>query len=210
MPGERKPISRAESQQRTREEVLDAAEEMFLAHGFHGTTVAKIAAAAGRTAGALYANFDSKENLCVEVLMRCYTRMVAQLVGGLTEGSGTPDAQIESVAAWWQEAIRDESLVALTGEYFLAVHKNPDQRRVAGTFIETSRAMLASILSDSFAPGSTAAEREASTKGLMATSMGLALGRAFGIYGDDEAGELMGRALRMWTGGSGSATPDGR
>ncbi|POM26306.1 HTH-type transcriptional repressor ComR [Actinomadura rubteroloni] len=49
----------------TRDRIIDAAMELFGAHGFRGTSVAKIEAAAGLTpgAGGLYHHFRSKEDL---------------------------------------------------------------------------------------------------------------------------------------------------
>jgi len=48
--------------------VLDAAAELFVTHGYEGTTLRKIAAAAGIKAGSIYHHFDSKEALFLAVL----------------------------------------------------------------------------------------------------------------------------------------------
>lgn len=100
MSGQRQRVSRAESQQRTREELLDAAEELFLANGLGGTTVTKIAEAAGRTVGAIYSNFSSKENLCAEVLLRCYMRTFSEVAGRLIQSASSVDEQITELAQW--------------------------------------------------------------------------------------------------------------
>jgi AcrR family transcriptional regulator len=56
---------RAESarRQRTRERLMDAAYELFAAHGVHATPIESIAEAAGFTRGAFYSNFESKTEL---------------------------------------------------------------------------------------------------------------------------------------------------
>jgi AcrR family transcriptional regulator len=56
-------MTRAEQQQRTREEILAAADRLFVEQGFHATSVDQIAQAAGYTKGAVYSNFDAKEDL---------------------------------------------------------------------------------------------------------------------------------------------------
>lgn len=61
----RKVLTRAESQAQTRQELLDAAEQQFYANGYHATSLAAIAAEAGRTIGAVYSNFEGKEALCL-------------------------------------------------------------------------------------------------------------------------------------------------
>ncbi|YCU60499.1 TetR family transcriptional regulator [Mycobacteroides abscessus] len=43
----RKVLTRAESQAQTRQELLDAAEPLFLEKGYHATSIAAIAEAAG-------------------------------------------------------------------------------------------------------------------------------------------------------------------
>jgi AcrR family transcriptional regulator len=56
-------LSRAEQNEANRRRILDAALEVFLAEGYHGTTVDAIAAAAGLTIGAIYSRFDGKADL---------------------------------------------------------------------------------------------------------------------------------------------------
>jgi AcrR family transcriptional regulator len=50
--------------------ILQAAEEEFLAHGYHGTTVERIAEAADVSVGSLYVYFESKEGLYLALLER--------------------------------------------------------------------------------------------------------------------------------------------
>lgn len=61
---------RAQQQARTREELLDAAVEVFGAAGFDRASVDAIAKTAGYTKGAVYANFASKEELFLAMIDR--------------------------------------------------------------------------------------------------------------------------------------------
>ena len=81
------PLSRAQAQARTREEVLEAAESLFLSIGYEATTVAEIAATAGRTQGAIYGNFAGKPALGLEVIQRRY---LEQFAGSRRRPSSTP------------------------------------------------------------------------------------------------------------------------
>lgn len=56
--------------------VLNAAAELFVTHGYEGTTLRQIAAAAGIKAGSIYHHFDSKEALFLAVLRDGMTVMV--------------------------------------------------------------------------------------------------------------------------------------
>jgi AcrR family transcriptional regulator len=61
-------LTRKESQAHTRERLVEAASVIFREHGFYRASTETIAAHAGFTRGALYANFDDKEQLFLAVL----------------------------------------------------------------------------------------------------------------------------------------------
>jgi AcrR family transcriptional regulator len=53
---------------RTRDALIGAAAQVFLARGFQGASLREIASAAGLTTGAVYSNFDGKADLFLAVL----------------------------------------------------------------------------------------------------------------------------------------------
>lgn len=61
-----------ERSRRTREQVLDGAAAEFVRHGYADATMQAVACRIGMTKGALYAHFDSKEDLALE-LVRQFT-----------------------------------------------------------------------------------------------------------------------------------------
>ena len=63
--------------ERTRATILDAAEEEFAHHGFHGTRMVAIAERASVTHGLLYYYFDSKQRLYDRVVGRLFGRHLA-------------------------------------------------------------------------------------------------------------------------------------
>jgi AcrR family transcriptional regulator len=64
----RRRLTREESKARTRQELLRAASRLFLRNGFVATSLSDIAEEAGLTKGAVYSNFDSKEDLFLALL----------------------------------------------------------------------------------------------------------------------------------------------
>jgi AcrR family transcriptional regulator len=68
-----------------REAVLDAAAALFVEHGFHGTSVDDLGAAAGISGPGLYRHFASKDELLMAVLDRLWGQLkpVLQQVGTL-------------------------------------------------------------------------------------------------------------------------------
>lgn len=61
-------MTRAEKQAETRRLLLDSAEDVFRRRGFSGSTVEEISERAGFSRGAFYSNFESKEQLFIELL----------------------------------------------------------------------------------------------------------------------------------------------
>lgn len=64
----KKRLTREESRARTRYEVLKAAGRLFLRDGFVATSLSAIAEEAGVTKGAVYSNFESKEDLFLSIV----------------------------------------------------------------------------------------------------------------------------------------------
>src|SRR5690606_14463159 len=60
---------------RRREELLDAAEQLFLDQGFHGTSVDDLGAAAGISGPGLYRHFASKDAVLMAVLDRIWAQL---------------------------------------------------------------------------------------------------------------------------------------
>src|SRR5256886_17247022 len=69
--------------ERRRPLVLDAAFELFLEHGFDGTSMEAVARAAGVTKPVVYDCFPSKEELFTALLRRDETRVLGQIAAPL-------------------------------------------------------------------------------------------------------------------------------
>ena len=67
--------ARTDRGRRRREAVLDAAAELFLDRGFHGTSVDDVGAAAGISGPGLYRHFRSKDELLMAVLDRLWQQL---------------------------------------------------------------------------------------------------------------------------------------
>lgn len=65
-----KRLSRIEQQQQTKEAILDAAIELFVAHGIEATSIEDVTAHAGFTRGAFYSNFVNKADLVLATSVR--------------------------------------------------------------------------------------------------------------------------------------------
>jgi AcrR family transcriptional regulator len=83
-------MTRKESQERTREQLVAAAAKVFARRGYHRATVDEIASEAGFTIGALYSNFKTKEDLFLAIADRQVEGRVAEIsaVGDAATGDG--------------------------------------------------------------------------------------------------------------------------
>jgi AcrR family transcriptional regulator len=84
-------VTRAEAAARTRSDLLDAAAEVFAEKGFAGASLDEIAERAGRTKGAVYANFSNKDDLFVALLDRSLATMHDELAARLSAVAGPDD-----------------------------------------------------------------------------------------------------------------------
>jgi len=120
-------VPRAESQARTRAELIDAAERLFTGHGFHATSVADVAAEAGYTTGAVYSNFASKEDLFLAVYERRAERAL-RYVDRTLEAHG-PAAALERIGAdTAARRGRDDGWLAVFLEFWAHVVRTPELR----------------------------------------------------------------------------------
>lgn len=69
-------LTREESQARTRRRLLDSAAAEFAGNGVEGTSIARIAEAAGYSRGAFYAHFEDTEDLCLQLLEQRFFKYV--------------------------------------------------------------------------------------------------------------------------------------
>jgi AcrR family transcriptional regulator len=88
--------TRVERQAKTRSDLVDAAERLFIRQGFHPTSVDAVAAEAGYTKGAVYSNFASKEDLFLAVYERRVDARVAE-IEALLEAAPTAREGLELV-----------------------------------------------------------------------------------------------------------------
>jgi AcrR family transcriptional regulator len=111
-----------------RERILDAASKVFAAEGFAGATIDAIGQAAGFTKGAVYSNFDSKDELFLALLDREFELRGAQIVTAL-EGGGDTAAAASELSRSALDAVRSHAdYYVLFVEYWLRAVRDPELR----------------------------------------------------------------------------------
>jgi len=102
------PVRRVESQARTRQLVLEAAERLFLADGFAATSLEDVAREAGFSKGAVYSNFAGKTDLFFAVLEGQFHDLAEQLREAVTAEDDAL-AQLAAVGTWYEQYLQVES-----------------------------------------------------------------------------------------------------
>ncbi|MFI6291384.1 TetR/AcrR family transcriptional regulator [Nonomuraea sp. NPDC050790] len=124
-------LTRQEQRERNRLRLLEAAEKVFAERGIQGSSVEEVAAAAGLTKGAVYSNFDGKEDLLLAV-MRHRLAQEARAQAERLLHSGREAGELgEEYARFWAERARggdQDTFAQMTVELMIHATRHPAVR----------------------------------------------------------------------------------
>jgi AcrR family transcriptional regulator len=150
MPDERSPrkrLSRQESQARTRALLLEVAAEEFLAHGYSGTSLERVAELAGFSKGAVYGNFAGKDELCLAVLENHFFAQLQKFVVEFSAGGDTIEDRLAVIERWWDVFLADEEWALLGVEFAVQTRRNPKIQAQLAERQKMVRAAVTTLLS---------------------------------------------------------------
>ena len=131
----------SKQQIRTREtqaRLLDAAEEIFVRDGFEGAQLDEIAATAGRSKGAVYTHFKSKEDLFLALFehrTRSYVERLSESLHKCTNRSQS----LEAFRQFYVGLVRDRIWPILTLEFKLYALRHPESKERLRIAFEMSK-----------------------------------------------------------------------
>lgn len=128
MPSSPARLGRAESQQRTRERLLDAAAQAFREYGYRSASVGAIAAAAGYTVGALYSNFKDKDDLLLALIEREIGAATNRVIAAAAEGKDLMEMLKLGAREWFAFLDEEPELYRLLIEFWTIWVGNPELR----------------------------------------------------------------------------------
>ncbi|MBW4601664.1 MAG: TetR/AcrR family transcriptional regulator [Calothrix sp. FI2-JRJ7] len=112
------------SEAQTRDRILQAAQRLFAAQGFDGTTTRDLAQAAGVAEGTLFRHFSNKKAILVEVATQGWVEILTDLLTELSEmGSYKAVAQVMKRRMWNMRKNADMMRVC-----FMEAQFHPDLR----------------------------------------------------------------------------------
>jgi AcrR family transcriptional regulator len=189
---------RDEQKALTRRRLVDAAESAFARGGFHGTSVEEIAREAGATTGALYANFEGKEDLFLALFEERIATDVDEYSKIVAAGATLED-QARGAGDHWMEILRERpNYFPLLIEFWSYAIRKPALRKRLGERFAALRSGSAGVAADGakrqgFAAGDQARERI----GLLINALGNGLALEKLVDPDAVPDELFGEMLAI-------------
>ncbi len=210
--GRPRRLTRTETRARTREQLLDAAALVFAHKGFAGASVEEIAESAGYSTGALYSNFESKEQLFLELLSarrsQGITRRVTAVAEVLARERAGDEDPFEALGQLFlRVADRITELAPLQAEFWLYAVRNPDAMGIMaaklGEQVDALEPLVAKVLERS--GGAAEPPSREVTTAVLALFQGLVHQRR--VDPESVPDDLFARALRWLFAGMGSGSP---
>ena len=127
-----------------RQQVLDAAWERFLRHGFHNTSMAEISRASGMSVGHIYNYFTSKEAVIVALCEQEMTKLLARF----RETAASRERFVEEMKAILREQIAEDSnacQAALVRDLLAEMGRNDTLTLAIQNFDRSIRAEISAI-----------------------------------------------------------------
>ncbi|MFI6775767.1 TetR/AcrR family transcriptional regulator [Nocardia sp. NPDC050412] len=118
-------LTRSESQARTRADLIATARDLFLAEGYVKTSLERVAEEAGYSKGAVYSNFRTKKELCLEVLGLIHATKFGEVADLIAAGE-TLDDQLARFHEWAEHTIGDVGWTMLEVEFATVARDDPE------------------------------------------------------------------------------------
>src|SRR3984893_10385253 len=190
-------MTREQSKANTRERLLAAARSVFARSGSHGAWVEEIASKAGFSTGALYSNFDGKEDLFLVLMEREIDEHAREISEAVRERASIAERATGGARQWMTMIDREPELLLLFMEFWAYGVRDPQVRpKVAARF-----AQMREVLTQLVAEGVREFDLELAlpAEQLAIVIDALADGFARQKLADPEAvpDELMGRVLSL-------------
>ena len=170
-----KRLTRAESQERTRVLIVEAATRLFLRDGFKVTSLEAIAEEAGFTRGAVYSNFASKTEMGIAVIDGLYDRQEELLVQAI-EALEDDEALFDVLTTWAEATIGDPNWMRLEIEIAASSAHDGSHRSATAARYARQRSRCAELLENRY--GISPGDAQTLATSIIALALGVGVQRA--------------------------------
>jgi len=136
--------------ERRRQQIVDAAVQLFIRHGFHKTTTRQIARAAGFSIGSLYEYIASKEDVLYLVCESIHAEVEHGVSEALIRADGARNALAEAIREYFLVCNRMSDFILLIYQETQSLPEQWKKRvlenelRITGLFVEVLARLVAS------------------------------------------------------------------
>ena len=190
-------MTRVQSRAQTRERLLLAARSVFARAGFRGASVEEIASEAGFSTGALYSNFDGKEDLFLALMEREIDEHAREIAEAVGERASVAERAAGGARQWMTMIEREPELLLLFMEFWAYGVRDAEIRPKVAEQFAHMREVLTKLIADGAREFDLALDIPAEQLAIAIDA--LADGIARQKLADPEAvpDELMGRVLSL-------------
>ena len=141
-------MTREQRRADTRGRLLGAARRAFARSGFHGASVEEIASEAGFSTGALYSNFDGKQDLFLALMEREIDEHAREIEEAVRAQASIAERATGGARRWMTMIEREPELLLLFMEFWAYGVRDPQVRpKVAERFAQM-RTVLTRLIAD--------------------------------------------------------------
>jgi AcrR family transcriptional regulator len=141
-------LTREQSKANTRERLLAAARRVFARSGFHGASVEEIASEAGFSTGALYSNFDGKEDLFLVLMEREIDEHAREIADAVSARASVSERATGGARQWMTMIEREPEVLLLFMEFWAYGVRDAGVRpKVAARFAQV-RELITRLIAD--------------------------------------------------------------
>ena len=185
-------MTREESQALTRAKLISVAQTLFTRDGYAATSLDQIAETAGVSKGAVYSNFDGKEELFLEVLEE-HGRLSLSGILAVVNSAHSIGEAIERIAQWSEKSSRKGNWPTLILEYSRQAKPTASFRKSQEKVL---RAQWRALGEQLLKLDDTAAKKELAPETVGALIFELTYAPAMSFVSQPTSGDLLRVALR--------------
>jgi AcrR family transcriptional regulator len=141
-------MTREQRKAQTRERLLDAARSVFASSGFHGASVEEIASVAGFSTGALYSNFDGKEDLFLVLMEREIEEHSREIAEAVARRTSVAERAAGGARQWMTMIEREPELLLLFMEFWAYGVRDPQVRPKVAARLAQARELLTRLIAE--------------------------------------------------------------
>lgn len=190
----RRRLNRAEKKAATRAALVEAGARVFANRGYEAASVEEIAEEAGFSHGAVYSNFDGKEDLFLAVYEDYIAWRVREITAAREAGGEEMSSRARAAADQWMERVEtDPGYFLLALEFTVYAARRPEVRKRFASRHVAVREAIARAYGDNARAAGISTPLPADEIGLVVAALGAGLARERindpegvrpGLYGD--------------------------